>query len=233
MAIMQDEDDAWREWQRKFLEVYDDTNYSGVVQSSFMGASHKLVERPFDDQTHFGRVLEVGAGTGGHLPYVRHGYDEYILSDHNSNALDVARRKLAKSGDTRLRFECQSGGQLNCPDRFFDRVLAVHVLEHIYQPHLALKEWKRVLKIGGVLSILIPTDPGTAWRLGRHFGPRRKLLAQGVAYDYVMAREHVNASNNLIAILRHMFPKGVEAWWPFRIPSIDLNFFYAYHATIE
>ena len=90
-----------------------------------------------------------------------------------------------------------------------------------------------MLKHGGVISILIPTDPGMAWRLGRHFGPRKNALAQGIEYDYVMAREHVNSCNNLIAILRHYFPGSKEAWWPFPIPSIDLNLFFAFHATLD
>ena len=72
-----------------------------------------------------------------------------------------------------------------------------------------------------------------AWRLGRHFGPRKNAIAQGIAYDYVMAREHVNSCNNLIAILRHYFPESKEAWWPFPIPSIDLNLFFAFHATLD
>lgn len=100
-------------------------------------------------------------------------------------------------------------------------------------PHLALKEWRRVLKHGGVISILIPTDPGLAWRLGRHFGPRKNAIARGIAYDYVMAREHVNSCNNLIALLRHYFPGSKEAWWPFPIASIDLNLFFAFHATVD
>jgi SAM-dependent methyltransferase len=98
---------------------------------------------------------------------------------------------------------------------------------------LALKEWFRVLKPGGVLSILIPTDPGLAWRLGRNLGPRKNAIKQGIAYDYVMAREHVNSCNNLIAILRHYFPKAEEAWWPTPIPSIDLNLFFAFHTVID
>ena len=115
----------------------------------------------------------------------------------------------------------------------FDNIILTHVLEHIYKPHLALKEWERVLKNGGVLSILIPTDPGVAWRLSRHLGPRKNAIAQGIAYDYVMAREHVNACNNLIALLRHYFPDHAEAWWPFPIPSIDLNLFFVFHALIN
>lgn len=230
---MQSEDKAWLDYREKFSEVYDEANYSSPLQSFVMRASHKLVEKEFNHQTHFGRVLEIGAGTGEHLPFVRHDFDEYTLTDLDPKTLEVAKRKLSGTKGRRVNFEVQTGSELAYPDNTFDRLVATHVLEHIYKPHLVLKEWRRVLKPGGVISILIPTDPGMAWRLGRHLGPRKNAIAQGIEYDYVMAREHVNPCNNLIAILRHYFPDSREAWWPFPIPSIDLNLFFAFHATID
>jgi ubiquinone/menaquinone biosynthesis C-methylase UbiE len=197
-----------------------------------MQAGHRLAERPFDAGLNFEHVLEVGAGTGEHLPFVRHGFERYVLTDVDEKSLKVARRKLVGRHEGKLSFELQADGRLTYADNSFDRLVATHVLEHIYQPHLALKEWRRVLKNGAVMSILIPTDPGLAWRLGRHLGPRRKATQQGIAYDYVMAREHVNSCNNLIALLRHYFPGMREAWWPLPVPSMDLNLFFAAHAIM-
>ncbi|WP_236213573.1 class I SAM-dependent methyltransferase [Metapseudomonas otitidis] len=230
---MHNEDKAWIEWREKFSELYDVSNYSSSLQSSVMRASHKLVEKPFYDRDHFDRVLEVGAGTGEHLPFVRHSFDEYTLTDLDPKTLEVAKRKLAGNPNGKVTFEVQTGSELAYPDNTFDRLVATHVLEHIYRPHLALKEWRRVLKHGGTLSILIPTDPGMAWRLGRHFGQRKSAMAKGIAYDYVMAREHVNSCNNLIAILRHYFPGSNERWWPLPIPSIDLNLFFSFNAIVD
>lgn len=229
---MQEEDKAWTEYREKFADVYDESNYTSPLQSMVMRASHKLTEKKYSQTTHFARVLEIGAGTGEHFPFVQHTFDQYIFSDLDSATLDRAKEKLVGEYNGRVSFETQSGSEIDYPDNTFDRVVAVHVLEHIYQPHLALKEWRRVLKPGGVLSILIPTDPGMAWRLGRHLGPRKNAIAQGIAYDYVMAREHVNSCNNLIAILRHYFPNSTESWWPFPVPSIDLNLFFAFHAVV-
>jgi phosphatidylethanolamine/phosphatidyl-N-methylethanolamine N-methyltransferase len=230
---MQSEDKEWIEYRERFSEVYDDANYSSPLQSAVMRASHKLVENEYNECTNFSRIIEIGAGTGEHLPYVRHGFDEYILSDPDQKTLEVARNKLAGMHAGKLGFVAQTGSKLDYPEHTFDRLVATHVLEHIYHPHLVLKEWRRVLKPGGVLSILIPTDPGLAWRLGRHLGPRRNALAQGIPYDYIMAREHVNPCNNLVALLRHYFPDAKEAWWPFPVPSIDLNLFFAFHAVIN
>jgi ubiquinone/menaquinone biosynthesis C-methylase UbiE len=198
-----------------------------------MRAGHRLAEKPFGPEKHFGRVLEIGAGTGEHYAFVRHAVEQYILSDSDPEALAVARRKLPESSPDKLGFELQSAQQLSHPEQSFDRVIATHFLEHINQPHLALKEWRRVVKDSGTLTVLIPTDPGIAWRLGRRLGPRRNAIAQSIAYDYVMAREHVNSCTNLIALLRHYFPNSQEAWWPFPIPSVDLNLFFAFHAVVR
>jgi len=156
-----------------------------------------------------------------------------VLTDPDEKTLEVARRKLHGRFGEKLQYETHSGEGLSYADNSFDRLIATHVLEHIYQPHLALKEWRRVVRNGGVISILIPTDPGIAWRLGRHFGPRKNAIAQGIAYDYVMAREHVNPCNNLVAMLRHYFPERTESWWPFAIPSIDLNLFFVCHVVVR
>ncbi|MGZ5007127.1 MAG: class I SAM-dependent methyltransferase [Methylobacter sp.] len=230
---MENEDQAWLDYRARFADVYDESNYASPLQSAVMRASHRLTENKFKKQDYFARVLEVGAGTGEHLDFVHHRFDQYILSDFDVKTLEVAKDKLNGKFDNKLLYEAQRGEALSYIDNSFDRLIASHVLEHIYQPHLALKEWQRVVKNGGILSILIPTDPGMAWRLGRHLGPRKNAMAQGIAYDYVMAREHVNSCNNLIALLRHYFPERTEAWWPFPIPSIDLNLFFVCHAVVR
>ncbi|CAA9893013.1 Ubiquinone/menaquinone biosynthesis methyltransferase [Candidatus Methylobacter favarea] len=230
---MKNEDQAWLDYRARFADVYDESNYASPLQSTVMRASHRLAEKNFKENDHFAKVLEIGAGTGEHLNFVRHGFDHYVLADLDAKTLEVAERKLKGKFDNKLLYETQSGEELHYVDNSFDRLIASHVLEHISQPHLALKEWRRVVKNRGVLSILIPTDPGIAWRLGRHLGPRKNALAQGIAYDYVMAREHVNSCNNLIALLRHYFPERTESWWPFPIPSIDLNLFFVCHAIVD
>lgn len=227
------EDKAWIEYRENFATVYDESNYSSPLQSLAMRASHKLAEKAFGTQDCFDRVLEIGAGTGEHLAFVRHSFKEYILNDHDPKTLDIAKKKLTETHTGKLAFEIQTGEKLKYEDNTFDRIVAAHVLEHIYQPHLALKEWYRVIKNGGVLTVLIPTDPGFAWRLGRHFGPRKNAISKGIAYDYVMARKHVNSCIILIAILRRYFPDSKESWWPLPIASVDLNLFFVFHATIK
>lgn len=228
------EDSAWINYRSKFSDVYDESNYKEGLQSWAMNSSHRLLEKNISTSCKFSQVLEIGAGTGEHLRHVKHDFDSYLLTDHDQKALDVAKNKLEQVQSRGcFKFSKTNGYKLDYKSNSFDRTIATHVLEHIPNPHLAIKEWARVTKNNGVLSILIPTDPGIAWRLGRKIGPRRNALKQGIAYDYVMAREHVNSCVNLLALLKHYFPQAEESWWPFKLPSVDANLFVAINVIIK
>ncbi len=232
-AIAAADDPAWLDMRRRFADVYDESNYAGGVQGFVMRSGHRLSERHFGPTQRFDRVLEIGAGTGAHLPFVRHAYREYYVTDADAKALEVARDRAASiATNGRKVFETQSATDLGYADQSFDRLVATHVLEHLYHPHVVLREWRRVVRSGGIITVLLPTDPGFAWRLGRRLGPRRRARRLGFDYDYVMAREHVNPLNNLIAFLRHDFPERIESWWPLGIPSMDLNLFFVCHAVV-
>ena len=132
----------------------------------------------------------------------------------------------------KVRVAIEDATRLSFADNQFDRVIAAHVLEHLYKPHEVLREWVRVLKPGGVLSLVLPCDPGFAWRLGRYAVARPRFMKAGFLYDYWMAREHVNPINNLASFVRHYFHDIDEQWLPMRVPSIDLNLFLIVHARV-
>jgi ubiquinone/menaquinone biosynthesis C-methylase UbiE len=226
-----DEDADWLGYRARFSEVYDQDNYSSPLQAFVMRQSHFLLESCLTPRQEFNRVLEVGAGTGEHFGFVKHAFSEYMMTDASASALEVARKKASDSPSS-VRFEVQDAADLSYPSQSFDRLIAAHVLEHLVEPHNVIKEWLRLLKPGGVISVLIPTDPGLAWRLGRLLGPRKKAVRQGLPYDYLMAREHVNSCTNLIALLRYYCPEHTESWWPLRVPSVDLNLFVAFTARM-
>ncbi|MFA0350620.1 class I SAM-dependent methyltransferase, partial [Vibrio sp. 10N.222.55.C6] len=49
-------------------------------------------------------------------------------------------------------------------------------------------------------------------------------------YDYIMAREHVNPCNNLIAFLNYYLPDNQNSFWPLSFaPLIDCNLFFNFH----
>lgn len=207
-----------------WLANYDTANYDRGLAARVLTKTHGLIEKPFDATVKHSAVLEIGVGTMAHFPFVRHRFDRYVASDFDQAVLDNIKKKpLADKVELRKL----DGGALPFDDDSFDRLIATHVLEHVPAPHLALREWVRVVKPGGVLSLILPCDPGLAWRLGRYLGPRRKAEEAGLPYDYYMAREHINSIFSLHQILSYHFPRREITWWPLRIPAADLNLIYA------
>lgn len=211
-------------WESDYSQAYDDANYGKNMTGFVMNKSHELVEKDFTKITHFPKVIEVGAGSGVHLSFVKHAYDEYLMTDGSIQMLNVAKKKYLNND--KVKFSVSNASDLEYADNTFDRLIASHVLEHLKEPHSVLKEWNRVVKPGGVISIVLPCDPGMLWRLGRNFGPRKKAESAGIPYDYIMAREHINSITNLRALINYYFDKINERWWPTPIRLTDINLIY-------
>ena len=209
-----------------FAEGYGQAMYGAGLTGYVIRHSHELLETFLPAVGSMDMVVEVGAGSG-HVSYLRHNFREYTLTDASAEMLKHAQSACS---DARVKSAVATAEKLPFADHAFDRLIACHVLEHLYRPHEALREWNRVVRPGGVISLVLPCDPGLAWRTGRRISSTRRLtLQKGLPYDYVMAREHVNPIGNLVALIRYHFETIRERWWPLRIPSTDLNLFYAVH----
>ena len=219
------EDPSFEQYLTRWSALYQNANYDTGLAGYFLRKSHEWCEAPFHKNTFFSKVLEVGAGTGEHIHHVAHGFDEYWMTDSNTSMLDRAMRDRPTSEQSRVLTAKEDAAHLSFPDSTFDRIVAAHILEHLPRPHEVLREWTRVLKPGGLLSIVLPCDPGLAWRVGRRFA-RQKFIDAGIDYDYWIAREHINSINNLVALLRWYFPVLEQSWLPLRVPSMDINLFY-------
>ena len=152
------------------------------------------------------------------------------MTDSSDAMLEIASKKLSSQLSAgSLKIEKQDATALNNPDHSFDRLIATHVLEHLPNPVNVLREWNRVVRENGIISIVLPCDPGMLWRIGRHLGPRRNARKLGIAYDYLQAAEHINSIFYLVVFIRYHFDLATEFWYPTRIPAPDLNLFYICH----
>jgi ubiquinone/menaquinone biosynthesis C-methylase UbiE len=174
-------------------------------------------------------VLEVGANKGEHVQFVRHDFDSYVLSDFRLPA-----EEIASLDDPRFTYRQADVQHLPFDDDSFDRTIVTCVLHHTSHPGLAAQEIRRVTAPGGVMSILLPCDPGLAYRAAWKNSSGRALRRRGVDDPYLVhAEEHPQHFAGLVAHLRASFAKDAVTvrWWPLPIPSWNVNLYTVWHVV--
>ena len=116
-------------------------------------------------------VLEIGCGSGAFTTFVARAVGEqgkvYAL-DIQPKMLKQLKKKLTKPENRDIKnIKLIESGAYELPfeDNSFDVVFMVTVLQEIRDRNRALEEAKRVLKLGGLLSVteFLP-DPNYAWK---------------------------------------------------------------------
>ena len=190
--------------------------------SGFMASvPHKQLERGFHQGDFFHTTLEVGGGSGNHVPFVRHNFRRYILSDLRQDSLQ--RAKDLVSSDARFETRVSDAQALSIPTESIDRLVATCLLIHLEDPEKALMEWKRVTRPGGVLSIYVPME-GPALRMLRRLTTEPKAKKLGFAgYRLYLARDHINRSEALDELIKFIFNDSsitAHAWPLPRAPYV-------------
>lgn len=199
------------DWMRHWLEILPDR--------------HARVERfnhgyPGRFAASRGRSLEIGAGLGGHARM-----EDMTSQDYHAVEL---RPELASALQAELPSvkvvpaNCQE--RLPYPDAFFDRVLAIHVLEHLPDLPRALAEVHRVLRVGGRFAVVIPCEGGVAYGLGRRLTVQRTFERRyGMPYGPHIRADHINVPREILEELGHRFQVVDRTYWPLRVPVVDVN----------
>ena len=98
-----------------------------------------------------GRLLEIGCGNGDTLLYLSNLDWQAEGIDFDPEAVSCAKKKG-------LNVSLGSLEQQGFPDNHFDAVVMSHLIEHVEEPILLVKEAFRVLKLGGRLVIVTPNN---------------------------------------------------------------------------
>ena len=115
------------------------------------------------------RILDAGCGEG-HLLQRLHNFkdNEYYGIDVTPIAIEHAKLRCPFA-------KIKTGNLLETgyDDNFFDVVICTEVLEHIPQFKLVLREFKRIVKPGGLLIISFPNE--ILWTISRFFLGRKPI----------------------------------------------------------
>jgi len=193
---------------------------------------HGGLERRHPESEHFGRVLEVGANHGEHLAYVRHRYDKYLMTD-----LEVPEVDPEVLAGGRVEVGAADVTALPYADGSFDRVISTCVLHHVDCPLQAAMELRRVTRADGCVSVLMPTDPGLAYRLGKAVTSDRRARRQGIGHmhDLVSAMDHRNHFRSIRTQVEDVFRDDASTmrWYPWRFAGMELNAFVVFEARVR
>ena len=210
--------------------------YNSYQNTGTVGAMMQFSHEGLEDNKYLkklknnSKILEIGAGTSPHLEFVKHKFGKYFFLETSKFAVTYLKKKIGIN--KKLKFKIYSGKKIPYKNNYFDRIIISHVLEHVSDPEIFVKEMMMKLKKGGILSIALPNDPGFLWRLGRFFLKlfklKKTLNITNLEYDYMIASEHINSIFNLISIIRYKYGNNIisEKYSPFKVNIIDLNLFY-------
>jgi SAM-dependent methyltransferase len=167
------------------------------------------------------RTLELGAGLGEHLEFE----PDYARASYAACELrpEMAARIVERFPDVEVVVgDCQQ--RLPFEDASFDRVLAIHVLEHLPDLPAALREVRRLLRPAGRFVVVIPCEGGLAYSLARRMSaPRIFEKRYGVSYDWFVASEHINRPHEILEECEPHFRVLRRRYFPLVVPVTPLN----------
>ena len=207
------------------------------IRNDFMQYWHEVLPRKYavvDRFSHrypvdhapaeFHRTLEIGAGLGEHLEYERltpAQREGYVALELRPNmAAEFARRFpgiAARVGD------CQQ--HLDFEDGCFDRIVAVHVLEHLPNLPAAVREMHRLCHPErGRFQIVIPCEGGLAYEVCRRVSTQRIFERRyKQPYRWFIEREHINQPDEILEVLAPHFTIEHRIFFPLFVPVVAVN----------
>ena len=182
----------------------------GIIE----GFNHKFPVQ--HSRPGFTSTLEIGAGLGEHIRYESLSPEQ----EKNYHALELRENMAAEIRKNFPRVnvavgDCQQ--QLSFPEASMDRVIAVHVLEHLPNLPGAIREAYRLLhKQRGQFLVVIPTEGSLAYTIARKISAEREYKKKfGGDYSWFYKREHINLPHEIEAELAPYFTVEKRSAFPF------------------
>ena len=208
------------------------------ISNDFMKYWHKLLPRHFSVVERFNHgypvwhaprnfrtTLEIGAGLGEHIvhePLTEEQERHYYALELRPNMAQAITQRFPKVnaivGDCQQRLD-------PFPDGYFDRILAIHVLEHLPNLPAAVREAYRLCdKERGVFSVVIPCEGSPAYTLARRISAQRVFERRyKQPYHWFISREHINRPHEIMEELKPYFATAGRSFFPLLLPSVTCN----------
>jgi len=183
--------------------------------------NHKVVSK--NRPENFLTTLEIGAGIGEHLNYEKLNDDQkknYYALERRLNLLKILQKEHPEVNT--VNADCEK--KLIFENNFFDRIIAIHVLEHLPNLPLTLLEVSRVLKKDGLFQVVIPCEGSFAYTLARKISAERIFKKRyKTDYSWFINSEHINKPYEIFNELKKNFIIINKFYFPIAIPFEFFN----------
>ncbi len=220
-----------REIRSKILaEYYSEIYQTYLFQKDTQGLGISYFEmslEKFWNNSIPEKVLEIGGGSGEHLPYIKYvPRKSYTSVDIRDKFSDDHIRKLNTDLTKKLNFVKGDAQNLPFSDASFDRVFSTCLLHHVDDVLAVLLEARRVTAQKGEIAFIIPTDPGILNQFVKRIVsyPKLRKLTQ-TRPELFYALDHKNHIGGILELIKFVYSEDqLELHYrPFRIRSWNCN----------
>jgi SAM-dependent methyltransferase len=163
-------------------------------------------------------VLELGAGSLNHLPWEGDVAAYDIVEPFR--ALFEGSEKLAS-----VRHVYDQTSEIP-PERQYDRILSVAVLEHMLDLPSEIALAATHLRDEGVFCAGFPSEGGWLWEMAWRYGTGTAFRRRtGLDYAVMMRHEHVNTADEIESCVRYFFDDVSLVRFPIGLRSLSLYTF--------
>jgi len=156
-------------------------------------------------------ILDIGCNSGA--------IGRLLMKDRNvvCFGIDISPVMVLRAAAKGIFVHCGKAEHLSWTDNYFDAVLLMEILEHVYDDKVVFIEAMRVLKQGGILIGSVPYPKGQAGSKGCHRHPYharvydkrslKKLLKMGLKDIEI---KNILTDPDITGIPNWMFFKGIK-----------------------
>lgn len=207
-----------------YSDGYEETFHTGLIGRVYKSV-YRFMERPHR-RGGVSSIMEVGAGSGNYRTETNPNFSRYVELDLR----EIPQRK-------KIPFVERTAGNAQDLSRFsdgeFERLIATCVLVHLDNPLQALREWRRVVRRGGSLTIYVPPEAGLLVRWVRKLVTWRAPSAAGLDARRIASLQHKFSYFYLEAIIQEVFEGDSvrRRTFPFQLFEFDLALFHVFEIT--
>jgi phosphatidylethanolamine/phosphatidyl-N-methylethanolamine N-methyltransferase len=180
------------EYVEKFYRSFYYKIHSQNTVSMGNNYFHRCLEKSRKKEK-YSTTVELGSGNFEHFAFVKHDFDKYFATDIRTPPKELFDAKVIMNKN--VEFIKLDSEKLF--DKFgensIDRILAGCLIMHLNNPYESLINWQKTLRVGGIIDIMVPCDPGLALRLVRRLLTEKSASRVGISqkqHRFINAIDH-------------------------------------------